>query len=99
MYMVIFTQDNRIETRKFNDEEDARAWMYGKMMCSLKTDCNCMSCLENLEGYIRFLGEGSFLVEDDDSVMGEGVMGDNGVTYDAVYGRSFAIRVVALDFC
>lgn len=99
MYLGIFAQGIKVETKRLNDEEEAYTWMYGKMMRSLKQDCDCMNCLENLEGYIRFLGMGGFLVEDDDSVMGEGTMSDKEITYDAIYGRSFAIKIVDLDAC
>lgn len=96
MFLGIFTQDNEIEIEKFNTQKSAYTWMYGKMFASLKEDCDCMNHLEALEGCIRFLGGGTFLVEDDDSMMGEGTIMNDSVGYDAVYGHSFAIRVVDL---
>lgn len=96
MYLGIFSKDNRIYTEKFCSKEAAVAWMYGKMMTCLKEDSCCMSTIENYEGYIRFLGGGDFLIEDDESMMGEGMMLDNEVIYDACYGHSFTIRIVDL---
>lgn len=97
MYIGIFTQENGIEVKKFIIQEDAYVWMYGKMMRSLRFDCDCMNCLEAVEGHIRFLGGGTFVVEDDDSVMGEGVIGNKEITYDAVYGRSFAAKIINVE--
>ena len=99
MYLGICTSNNSIGTKEFDSLTDATVWMYGTAMYNLRWDCDCMKDTEHEEGKIQFYGAGTFVVEDDDSEMGEGVMGKDSFVYDAVYGNSFAIKIVDLDAC
>lgn len=96
----IVSRDNRIETVEFEDIENARIWMHGKMMCLLNDQYSyagehpscCSDCFQ-----LRFECGSVFHVEDDDAYMGEGRIEKNEIAYDPVYGHSFCIKLIEMD--